>query len=361
MGRLVFGVFLVLLLSVAAFAATATKAANSSAEQKTGELVVTQGLLASAQKSLPVAGTKVVAYPIEVSGFSAPAPYESAPVGNDGVFSIKTPPGEYYFVAVGQQTYTFYGRNPVLVTDQGAVEVKITLADSKPIPPKVKPIVTTGVYGVVTHAGKPLADAVITVYGDLGSSFKGMGLGMSEPTKADGLFQFELPPGSYYLVARKRTGGGVMGPLQEGDFFGYFPGNPVLVKNGAVMQASIPAIEVPDKVKRHAQNMFGETRIKGKVVDSQGKPVAGFRVLLYDNPTMTNRPLFVSQPSAADGSYVISFPDGGSYWLAARKHLGGQPAPGDPTGRYLGSENGSVRVKTGEALDGVVLTLDKSE
>ncbi len=41
---------------------------------------------------------------------------------------------------------------------------------------------------------------------------------------------------------------------------------------------------------------------------------------------MLNRPEFVSQPTGKDGKFVISFPQGGAYFLAARDMLGGTPA-----------------------------------
>jgi hypothetical protein len=182
---------------------------------------------------------------------------------------------------------------------------------------------------------------------------------MTAPTDEKGLFEAPLPPGTYYLIARKRQGGSFMGPLQAGDYFGYFADNPVVVKEGQLVRVPLSLIEVPEKVGQLADSIFGATSVSGRVVDAAGQPQAGIRVLLYDDPLMLNRPLFVSQPSAQDGSYVISFPQGGTYWLAARDQLGGPPMPGQFYGRYLGSPDGSVQVKNGESLAKIELVVDE--
>ena len=55
----------------------------------------------------------------------------------------------------------------------------------------------------------------------------------------------------------------------------------------------------------------------------------------------------------------MSFPQGGTYWLAARNQLGGPPMPGQLYGRYVGSQDGSVRVKTGEGLENIELVVER--
>jgi hypothetical protein len=225
----------------------------------------------------------------------------------------------------------------------------------------MEPLIETGIFGHAYSSGEPVAGVVISVYTDLNSQLKGQGLGMAAPTAADGLFEAPLPPGTYYLVARKRQSGKSMGPLRSGDLFGYYADNPVTVKPGQVLRVPLSLIEVTEKVAQMADSMFGATSISGQVVDSAGQPVAGIQVLLYTNSMMLNRPLFVSQPSGADGKYVISFPQGGTYWLAARNQLGGPPLPGQLFGRYLGSPDGSVRLESGQGLENIELVVEEME
>ena len=98
---------------------------------------------------------------------------------------------------------------------------------------------------------------------------------------------------------------------------------------GEVVRIAIPLIEVPEKVERFAASLFGNTTVSGVIVDKEGKPLEGLRALLYKDEMMLNRPEFVSQPTGSDGQFVVSFPQGGTYYLAARNVLGGTPAPGD--------------------------------
>jgi hypothetical protein len=74
---------------------------------------------------------------------------------------------------------------------------------------------------------------------------------------------------------------------------------------------------------------------------------------------MLNRPLYVSQPSGPDGRFVLSFPKGGTYYLAARDELGGTPAPGELYGRYQGSPDHSVRIRTGKTLQDIEIRVEE--
>lgn len=306
----------------------------------------------------PVAGIKVAAYPLASRHLRGEPPFASADTAEDGLFRIELPPGSYYFIAQGEQLYCFYGRNPVSVPTGGLAEMNLSLVEKSPVLPTVESRIKTGLLGQLSYNGQPLEAAVVTVYTDLNSQLKGMGLGMTAPTDAQGIFEAELQPGTYYLVARKRAGGAFRGPLRDGDFFGYYTDNPLVIKEGELSRVAIAMLEVPEKISRLAASIFGETSISGKVVDANGQPVGGVWVLLYSDPMMLNRPLYVSQPSAADGSFVLSFPNGGTYFLAARDTLGGPPAPGQLYGRYLGSRDSSVRLLSGQKLSGIELLVE---
>lgn len=307
----------------------------------------------------PAAGIKVAAYPVDSQHLRDEAPFASGVTAEDGLFNIELPVGSYYFIAQGEQQYCFYGRNPVTVPEGGVAEMNMSLVDRAPAPPTVEPRIKTGLLGQLTINGQPLEGAVVTVYTDLNNQLKGMGLGMTAPTDAQGIFEAEIQPGTYYLVARKRNSGALMGPLRDGDFFGFYPANPLVIKEGELARVALAMLEVPEKVSRMADSLFGQTSIRGTVVDAAGQPVVGIRVLLYNDPMMLNRPLFVSQPSAADGSFVLSFPQGGTYFLAARDTLGGPPVPGQFYGRYLGSRDSSVRLQSGQKLSGLEILVEQ--
>lgn len=307
----------------------------------------------------PVAGIEVLAYPISVLNLNQPAAHRSGVTAADGLFRLDLPAGEYYLLARGEKSFSFYGRNPVSVPEEGLQDVNLLmLPDNLPVPSQSSDI-KTGIAGFVSSNGKPVEGAVVMVYTDLSSHLKGMGLGWVSPTDGKGYFEAPLPGGTYYLVVRVRKGGKMAGPLRAGDLFGYLPGNPLAIKEGELARVHVPLIEVPEKVGRHAASLFGNTLVTGQIVDPKGVPVAGIQVLLYEDPMMLNRPLFVSRQTGVDGLYQLSFPEGGHYYLAARNELGGTPAPGEFYGRYQGAPDHSIRIKTGQVLEGIQIVVDE--
>lgn len=305
------------------------------------------------------AGVTVGAYPATALSFAGPPAHVSAPAAADGTFALELPPGNYYLLAAGNGWFSYYGRNPLTVPAEGLTEVNLPLVPSVSPPPTQPVAISGGIAGQVLHEGKPVGNAVIFVYPDLSAQLKGFGLGMSAPTDEQGLFELSLPAGRYYLVARVRHGGSLAGPLQSGDLFGFLPGNPVVVETGAVVRVALPVIAVPEKISRHAATMFGQTRLSGRIVDREGQPLAGLQALLYADDAMLNRPLYVSQPTGPDGLFQLSFPVGGSFFLAARDTLGGTPAPGELYGRYQGKEGALLRVETGQAIDGLRIVVEE--
>ena len=306
-----------------------------------------------------VADVEVTAYPAELLTFEALPAHASSATTADGLFSLELPVGRYYLFAKGEHLAAYYGRNPITVPEEGLEEVNLLMTpDNLPAPAERTPL-GTGIVGTVSLDGQPVQNAIVMIYPDLSSQLKGMGLGTASPTDQQGYFEAPIPSGTYYLVVRVRQSGQMAGPLKAGDLFGYLPGNPLAIKDGAVASVHIPLIEVPEKVDLHAADMFGNTLVKGQILDPKGQPVADIQVLLYDDPMMLNRPLYVSQRTGADGRYQLSFPKGGRYYLAARNELGGTPAPGELYGRYQGAPDHSIRIKTGQVLEGLEIIVDE--
>ena len=74
----------------------------------------------------------------------------------------------------------------------------------------------TGLRGqiLVKDSGAPLAGAFVNIYPDTISNLLGPSQFISSPTDAQGRYQIEVPPGVYYVVARKRLSGQPTGPLE---------------------------------------------------------------------------------------------------------------------------------------------------
>ncbi|MDO3379029.1 hypothetical protein [Geoalkalibacter halelectricus] len=300
------------------------------------------------------AGIRVGAWPVDSLSLEGEPPHLSAPTGVDGEFELSLPaPGDYFLIARGGGWFCFYGRNPVRVPPEGLHGVNLGLVPETTAAFTAQVDLDEGVIGQVLADGTPVADALVYVYLDPNSRFKGMGYAILGPTDADGLFAMELPPGRYYFLVRKRRQAAAVGPLQAGDHFGYWHGNPLQIQPGEVQRLAVSLQELPQRVEDLQSSLFGRNSIAGQVRDREGQPVAGMRVLLYDDPQMLNRPLFVSRPTDAEGRYQLSFPDEGRFYVGARSTLGGAPEPDEFIGTYAGSADGSIRVEAGEQLQDI--------
>jgi hypothetical protein len=307
-----------------------------------------------------VSAIEISAWPANVTALSGKAPYRTNSTAEDGTFSLTLPTGEYYLLAKGKGLFSFYGRNPVTIPPQGLIDLKIGLVPLPDTPQIATAGIEEGVSGTIVHDGAPLSGAVVYAYTDLSSNLKGMGYTVSAPSDAEGRYELPLPAGSYYLLARMRQGGGMaMGPLRSGDYIGYAPENPVRVSSGRVTLLSIPVLEVPEKIDLLSSSLFGQTSLRGQIFDQAGQPVAGVRAILYSDPQMFNRPDYVSQPTDEQGIFVLSFPHGGTYYLAARLQLGGAPAPGELYGTYDGTPDHSLKIETGERKENIIVKVEE--
>lgn len=204
----------------------------------------------------------------------------------------------------------------------------------------------------------PLEGVRLYVYKP-GMDLYGPAFAVSPATGSDGRFDLELPDGDYVAVARKRLGGEETGPVVAGDNRSEFL--QVSVRGGVVeMQVSAP-VKIGDQRNFTGDVDVSKTGLAGQVVDSDGQPVEGARVHVYDHVQMSERPKFVSEKTGPDGRYLIYLPAGGTYYLAARDKFGGPPKLGDLYGRYdKGTiEPSAVIVNHGQLLQPVDITVTK--
>lgn len=204
----------------------------------------------------------------------------------------------------------------------------------------------------------PLEGVRLYVYKP-GMDLYGPAFAISRATDVDGRFDLELPDGEYVVVARKRAGGEESGPVMAGDNRSEFM--PVSVQGGVVtMQVSAP-LKIGDQRNFTGDVEASKTGLAGFILDSDGQPVEGARVHVYDHVQMSERPKYVSEKTGPDGAYLIYLPAGGTYYLAARDKFGGPPKLGDLYGRYdKGTiEPSAVVVTEGQMLKAVDITVTK--
>ncbi len=271
------------------------------------------------------------------------------------------PDGDYGRpIALGDR-FAYFGGNPVYAAPGPPRELYIGLEEFlDPGPPVPAPAGGTGVSGRVVAGGIPIPGAHVSAYLRTETAFRDLGFAASAPTGEDGSFLLDLPPGSYYLVARKRAAGGVAGPLRKGDRFGYYPANPVQVTAGRYVQVAIPVTSLK---LRNAPAYSGEYQaasfVEGRILDGRGRPRKGIYAALYDNPDLLNRPVFLSDVTGEDGRYRLPVPVPGTYFLGARSGYGGAPAPGDLYGRYEGNPEHSITLHEGDRLTGIDIVVNE--
>ena len=204
----------------------------------------------------------------------------------------------------------------------------------------------------------PLEGVYLYVYKP-GSDLYGPAFAVSPPTGQDGAFELELPNGEYVAVARKHKDGSAAGPIVAGDNRSEFL--KVTVKGGTVEMTVVAPVKVGDERRMSADAAISRTGLSGRVLDSDGKPVEGARVHVYDHVQMSERPKFVSEKTGPDGRYQIALPAGGTYYIAARDKFGGPPKLGDLYGRYdQGTiEPSAVVVREEELLKDINITVTK--
>jgi hypothetical protein len=308
----------------------------------------------------PRPGMQVAAYPsLDFRG----EPAAVAPTAADGRFRMELAPGAYAFFARDEagRLFAFCGRNPVTVGEAAEWVGLQAVAVTAPAYRNYDDATSAAVEGVVLCDGKPLEGAHVYLYLDAADDLKGQGYRLSPPTGSDGAFAFDgLPESSYFLAARKREGGGRVGPVREGDYLAVYPGNPLRAVAGKVARVELAAVR---KVREAAASeTFGRPDgpvLRGTVTDRRGHPVAGVHVFAYTDRVIGHqRPAAISAPTGPDGVYSVSFRAPGTFYVGARQLYGDSPAPGELFGMYEATADHGLTLAAGETLEGVRITVE---
>ncbi|MDA8417548.1 MAG: carboxypeptidase-like regulatory domain-containing protein [Desulfobacteraceae bacterium] len=254
--------------------------------------------------------------------------------------------------------FAWFGGNPWWVTSANS-EVITLLMEEVPPPATVAPPKGTGVCGVVTLEGAPVDGAGVFAYSKTGTGLKADDFQAMVRTNAKGEFAFDLPPDRYFLIVRLRADHSVsVGPMHKGDLLGYDPMNPVVVKQGRYTSAAIPMLRLRMEKTRSESAVVPLGSIEGRIADRAGHPVEGAYAALYLNPKMIGIPVFLSDPTGADGRFKMLVPVPGRYFVAARSGYG-RPLAGSWFGAWGGSEDHALKIKLDEVRTGVDIAVDK--
>lgn len=286
----------------------------------------------------------------------------SEPTGLDGTYTLELEPGSYYLTARDFEGapepgrhFCYYSGSPVRVAAGGRTNVGFNLIR---VPDEDPPAASSrsGIQGEITYRGEPLERVYLYVYKDAANGFKGPGYTILPVEK--GTFRLRLPPGEYYLLARKRAKGGRFGPIQIGDYFNYYYGNPVTIEAGSIRDVQIETITRLSMLEEGDRPAF--RGVRGKILDGDGRPAAGLYVFAYRQPKMTGTPAFFSEASAADGSFELPLADGGPYYLLAREAFGGPATEGEFYGRLGGAAGEAIRLDPEQPIREVTIHVEKA-
>ncbi|MDT8443530.1 MAG: carboxypeptidase-like regulatory domain-containing protein [Desulfuromonadales bacterium] len=248
----------------------------------------------------------------------------SAPTDLDGIYQLDLPPGNYVLTAGNSSgavkpgdLFCYYSGSPIQVPEDGYRNVGFNLI-RVPAEKPAEQVERSGIYGQLTYQDELLQQAYLYVYKDPGKGFKGPGY-FIQPV-ANGTFRLNLPPGDYYLLARKRERGGQFGPIEIGDYFNYYYGNPLHIEAGQLHEVKI---EMVTRLSMLEEEVVALRGLSGQVVDVAGTPQAGLYVFAYRHAEMIGTPDFFSTPTGADGRFELALPDAGPYYLLARQAFGG--------------------------------------
>lgn len=296
------------------------------------------------------------------------APFAVTESRDGGRFSLELPAGSYYLWAKGKAPafgpprVAEHPANPVVVSAGAATELpplELREIGGGAVPPAPR---ETGLRGKVLEEGKASADASVMVYDGRVARLAGPGFVASMLTGPDGLFQFDLAPGSYKVSARKRRDGAAAGYLRSGDLSAEYAGNPVAVAPGRYTDLGdlpLHPVDVKRLAERERTRREGSapTRLAGGVAGPEGKPLTGQYVFVYRDPGMIGRPTLMTV-TGTDGAFSFDLPGGGTWYVGARSTMGGPRQPGEMVGRLAGSADSSVVVKEGTTRTGLAITME---
>jgi hypothetical protein len=338
-----------------------------------------------------VAGAIVTAYPDYTSLRKQQNGFLSTPGEKPGQYRISVPQGKYYLVASGYDDngtplYGYHGLNPLHVEEAYRwVPLMVLPRNKTQCEPGFQ-----GVGGRVLYKGSPAVGSSISIYALEEEPFRGMGL-LTNTVPEDGTFWFDLDPGKYVLIARKRNTGGAIGPIKKGDLLCYFSSNPIQVlpaqscnidiscyprddldaffvqgatdprgkKEQKRRSASFYEMDETDSTRLLAGDIKKPAFISGRVTTLEGIPLGDLYISAYPADDVSLFQMYVLRLKTEHmtrtdqkGFFRLELRNG-PYYLVAREKIGDAPVAGEYYGIYEGTPNHSISLKPNEVKTGV--------
>jgi len=249
--------------------------------------------------------------------------------------------------------------NPVRVPGKGGTaRADVAMADVSG--GGFAPRAGTGVTGLVTSGGRPVAGAWVFAYPAEGKTVRGPSFAAFARTDRQGRFRLLLREGAFLLAARRKGGESEVGAMRPGGESGGEAGRLVVLSPGEVKDAGVFLLHPAQETKRGRRAAAGgleegAAELRGVVLREDGAPAPGVVVMAYRDPRMIGRPFAVSGRTGSDGAFVLRLPVAGRFFLGARSEMGGPVSPGEWVGRYEGTPDHAVAAAAGERKTGIVI------
>jgi hypothetical protein len=234
---------------------------------------------------------------------------------------------------------------------------------------KAKTPKKSGIKGriVMKSTGEPVHKGYVYAYvGKIATRAAQLGIigitdWVSHGSAEDGNYKLDLPPGEYYIGARKRVNELNYGPLYKGDWYDHhYAKKAIVVRKGKYRNYDFELIKLEEPMFFQgltATEKVTETGIRGKLLNQNGEHIPGTFVMGYVDDDMQRAPDFASTLTDDEGNYTLYLPRGGRYWLAGRFYAMKMPQKDEPFARYEGASDHSVLVEEGQFLEGIDLVL----
>lgn len=168
--------------------------------------------------------------------------------------------------------------------------------------------------------GRPVAGVKLFVYDS--ANVRRPATFISPPTSEDGTVAITVPPGTYWVVARLKTDESY-GPLMPGD---KHSGEPAVMDltTEAELEQEFTVADIRDLGRRRQAIAEASVKLSGRVLGSDGKPVANAYVFASATKDRSRIPDFISAWTGADGSYSLIVPAGRKHYVGSARRF---PSP----------------------------------
>jgi hypothetical protein len=209
-----------------------------------------------------------------------------------------------------------------------------------PPPPPVAPPTGSaqgnGLEGRVTIEGETVVAGAVFAYLNYADVLSFKPYASSGPTDDSGGYKLDLPPGKYFVVAKKRAAGIADGPLAVGDGYSFNGSNPITVDPGSYVHVGFSLSRKLDEVQ-YRDGLDPATGSLEGVIEYGGKPLegAGLQLFLDAAELFRGQGYATAPPTGKSGVFRIDLLPESAFYVVVRKRAKGPGAGPIVEGDYF--------------------------